>query len=49
MKVYILVAHEQRIEGVYLNKKDAQDMIDSFKGDEKYTKLFSIEEHEVIE
>jgi hypothetical protein len=47
MKVYILISDqfEPEIDGVYLKKKDAIDMIDSCCKDYR----FKIEEHEVIE
>ena len=48
MIVYVLFhAGNESIEGIYKNKKDAQDMMYSF-GKEMVSE-FSIEEHEVIE
>jgi hypothetical protein len=46
MKVYILFnAYSEKIECVFKNWKDADDMLKSFKG----SKDIFIEEHEVIE
>jgi hypothetical protein len=47
MIVWIVIIHEQRIEGVFANKKDVENMQNSFTGiDRRYCK---IKEYEVIE
>jgi hypothetical protein len=48
MTVYVLFDCEDlRIEGIYLQRNDAQNMMDSFGTDGE--ERFSIEEHEVVE